>query len=146
MKYYNYMSFRIILYITFLILAPSVAFSQNKIPVNDTIHLTMQHIEGRWIEETGLGRDNIYIFKEDSSFFKAVDNKDLLLFNVSGKFRIHNDSLKIAYQDMSGRNISGTKIRTMYFRIIALSDDELNIYKTERNRTSFMRLKRQNIK
>lgn len=126
-----------------LLFSPLCAFAQDEIPVNDTISLTMSHVEGRWLEEINEGRNNIYLFKDDSTFFKAVDNQDLLIFNVSGVFRLSNDTIRVVYQDMSRMHVINPRVRTMYLKVVALSDEELNIYKTDRNETTFMRLKRQ---
>ena len=141
------MNLKIKIYLISLLFIPSLIFSQNDdMPVNDTIRLSLQHVEGRWIEENNQGQSNIYIFKDDYSFFKAVDRQDVLIFNVSGKFRLSNDSMRIVYQDLSGQNMAKARVRTMHLRVIALSDQELNVYKTERNQTSFVRLRRQTIR
>lgn len=122
----------------------STICAQNEVPVHDTVCLSLTDIEGRWIEKNEDQPDVIYLFRSDSTFFKALDNSEVLIFNVAGKFKIYNDTIRIVYQDMSRMLSTPAKIRTMYLKIISLSEDELNIQKTENLRTAFIRLRRQN--
>lgn len=126
-----------------LCVIPLSILAQDQMPINDTVRLTMAHVEGRWVEEKDDEKNSIYLFKNDSTFFKAIDNQDVLIFNVSGLFKLYNDTIRVVYQDMSRMHVAKPRVRTMYLKVIALSDEELNIYKTDRNETSFMRLRRQ---
>lgn len=132
---------RTLLYILFI--TPIFLFGQNDIPTNDTIHLSLAQIEGRWTAENDLGKNEIYIFNKDSTFFKAEDNSNILIFDVAGKFKVYSDTIRVVYQDMSRAHVTKAKIRTMYLKVIALSEDELNLYKNDRYKTVFLRLRRQ---
>lgn len=124
----------------FLLLYVTVA--QASVPINDTIILNTKHVEGRWItEKKGEVQAEIYIFRDDNTFHKASDNGELLIFNIVGKYQLANDSIIISFQDYS-RSIN-PRVKKMYLQVIALSDEELNINKTEKNKTEFIRLKRQ---
>lgn len=135
------------LFISFiLILISSLLSATDTVPIQDTIKLELQHVEGRWIEANKNSEDkrNIYVFRPEYTFHKAIDNDDVLVFNITGKFELSNDSIKVYYQDFSRPNVRKPRVRTMIFRVIALSDDELNINITEYNKTQFIRLRRQN--
>ncbi len=113
------------------------------VPINDTIILNTKHIEGRWIHKPeNKAEADIYIFRSDYTFHKASDSGDLLFFNVAGKYKLSNDSITIFYQDFSKGINTKAKVRKMYLQVIALSDEELNINKTENRQTGFIRLKR----
>lgn len=119
-----------------------VSIAQASIPINDTIMLKNKHVEGRWItQEKEKTQANIYIFRDDNTFHKSNDTGDLLIFNVVGSYQLVNDSIVISYQDFS--RAMNPRVKKMYLQVIALSDDELNIYKTENKKIEFMRLKRQ---
>lgn len=114
-------------------------------PIHDTIILTKQHVEGRWISESkDCTQADIYIFRDDQTFHKASNTGDLLIFNVAGKYQLANDSIIIIYQDY--HRAMNPRIKKMYWRVISLSDEELNINKTEKKKSEFIRLKRQNYK
>lgn len=124
----------------FLLLYVTVA--QASVPINDTIILNTKHVEGRWItEKKGEVQAEIYIFRDDNTFHKASDNGELLIFNIVGNYQLANDSIIISFQDYS-RSMN-PRVTKMYLQVIALSDEELNINKTEKNKTEFIRLKRQ---
>lgn len=110
----------------------------------EVVLLQMEDVEGRWLEESKSGQNSIYIFKGDSTFFRAVDDQEILLFNVSGAFRLYDDTMRIVYQDLSASNIiAPARVRKMFLKALFVSEDELCFQKTDRNVTSFMRLRRQ---
>lgn len=125
-----------------LSLYSAFTFATNLVPINDTIILDMKHVEGRWIEKSTDKKPNIYIFRDDNTFHKATDNGELLFFNVAGKYKLSNDSIQVFYQDFSRQTSGRVKVRTMYLQVVSLSDEELNINKTENNKTEFIRLRR----
>lgn len=129
------------LYITFCLIFISNVLNAI-VPINDTIILNTKHIEGRWIHESEDKAD-IYIFRSDYTFHRANDSGDLLFFNVAGKYKLSNDSIIIYYQDFSRVINTKARVREMHLQVIALSDEELNINKTENKQTAFIRLKRQ---
>lgn len=125
-----------------------LVFGSDYLPIHDTIRLNIDHVEGRWIEQLqdDTKKSNIYVFRSDYSFHKAIDDTDILLFNITGSFVLLDDKIKIHYQDFSRPLNRKPKVRVMTFRVIALSDDELNIYKTEDNKTQFIQLTRLHVK
>lgn len=128
----------------FLTLTSNILFAS--VPLNDTIILKTNHVEGRWIheyKEKDKIEADIYIFRSDYTFHKASDSGELLFFNVAGTYKLSNDLITISYQDFSRGVNTRAKVRKMYLQVIALSEDELNINKTEDKQTSFIRLKRQ---
>lgn len=135
------MSFKLKIYFFLLLFCSSlVLFSQSR----EEVLLQMKDVEGRWLEEVESGQSNIYIFKGDSTFFRAIDNQDVLIFNVSGAFRLYGDTMRIVYQDMSASNIvAPARVRRMYLKALEVSEDEIYFQKTDRNITTTMRLKRQ---
>lgn len=111
--------------------------------VKDSTALTYSLVEGRWIEEREGEPNNIYVFRKDSSFFKAVDNPELLIFNVSGRYQLEGDSIKIFYQNISNNRVSSIRrIRFMIFHILNRRSDKLEIEKIENHGTSYFTLKK----
>lgn len=123
----------------------TLSLASNDIPINDTIQLKLDHVRGRWIEtKKDSEKSDIYIFREDYTFHKATDSGEILFFNVAGKYQLSNDSIKIFYQDFSRQTTRAVKVKKMHLQVISLSDQELNINKTENYHTQFIRLRRQN--
>lgn len=125
----------------FLFFTFSCLFSQEGVSKGA---LTIEQIEGRWLEEVAPEGGFVYVFRSDSSFFRAIDNHDVLLFNVSGRYDLSGDTVKVFYQDLSPSNIiAPNRVFKMFLKVLSVSDDELHFEKIERNRTSQMTLIRQ---
>lgn len=128
--------------LTLLFTFTSYGFAQIRQVERDSTDLNFDSLVGRWIEEKVDQPNNIYVFRKDSCFFKAVDNNEgVLLFNVPGRFFVKDDSIKIVYYTLQAGG-RPARINNMIFRVLNQSPEELNIEKIERNRSTSIYLKK----
>lgn len=131
------MKYTCIIFIT-IILGLQTMQAQDITPI-DSVILKKEDVVGRWIEKTRFVNqgDSIstkpytYIFKEDQTFHRGTATNDVLIFNVTGRFQVWNDTVSISYRDYMSRRPGANKNRSITLRILAWSDRQMTAVVTE---------------
>jgi len=100
----------------------------------DTVSLIKEDIVGRWIETKRIEGDNIkeiteyhdtYIFRDNMIFHKGEASEGVILFNITGKYTVEEDSIIIFYRDYIKKNASSEDAKKLVFKILSLEGDEM---------------------
>lgn len=122
-----------------ILLSWHTAGAQDIRPI-DSVVLEKEHLVGRWVEKTRFMnmQDTIipkhpytYIFKEDGIFHRGATTEDVLIFNVAGRYGVEGDTVTISYRDYTSQRPGRNKGRTMIFKIIAWSEEQMTAIVSE---------------
>ena len=99
------------------------------------IDLQNSDIEGRWIETERITYDQqiadeqraIFVFKTDSTYYKGAEVDNMIIFAISGKYIVKNDSINISCFDFTNKYASTQRLRKMWMKVISYSKDEIRV-------------------
>lgn len=95
---------------------------------------SQDNVVGRWVEVERRSVDDsmlepqpltIYIFNQDSTFYKGIEADGVLLFGITGRYWVTGDSIQISYFDFITRRPDNGKMRKMNMKILSATGSEL---------------------
>ncbi len=98
--------------------------------------LAKEDILGRWesfpyslSEEQSADREplHIYYFKDSTVFHRGEIKGDAVIFNVTGRYSIMGDSIRMVYQDYLNQTQSTRKTYRQIFRVFYKSEERLDV-------------------
>ncbi|MDH6307666.1 hypothetical protein M2451_000115 [Dysgonomonas sp. PFB1-18] len=104
--------------------------------MNSQNQLALEDISGRWIEWARIEGDSVrlsgdfadtYIFRDNMVFHKGEASEGVILFNVTGKYTIEGDSVKVFYRDYLNKRASRQPAKQLILKILSKSKDELRV-------------------
>lgn len=122
-----------ILFIALFIIGQNILWAQEPI---DSVILQKENIAGRWVEYERFVNENdtimpaspyTYVFKDDMLFHRGSAANDVLIFNITGRYKVENDLVTVVYRDYMNHRPGANKDRTMTFRVIAWSDEQMTV-------------------
>lgn len=133
-----------------LILFSLLAISQY-IKSQDTIPLYRDDIVGRWVEQMRIEGNvetqameypDTYIFRDNGVFHKGEAAEGIIIFNITGRYKIEGDTISILYADYLQDRQRRAEQKELLFKVLSLSDEGLCVAVTDGNRKYKMILKR----
>lgn len=97
-------------------------------------------IVGRWAGGTELRPDSTiiedrytYIFKENDIFHIGEAFDGVILFNITGKYYIKEDTIYVSYLDMLGNRSMKNQLIELPLKITSISGDKMNLSVKDNN-------------
>lgn len=117
----------------------------------DAKSLSVLDISGRWtkesegLEATSSGGDSfVYIFKDDMVFHCGEIFEGVILFNITGKYTIEGNLVKIIYFDFSQNNGNSKKAKQLTFKVLSIDKNRMEALVNDYDYEYKIILKRQN--
>lgn len=98
--------------------------------------LVKEDISGRWESFTYSLEENndtireplnVYYFKDNMVFHRGEIVDGAIIFNITGRYSIEGDSIKLAYQDYLKHTTATRKINTMTFKVFYISPNRIDM-------------------
>lgn len=104
-------------------------FSQNTSP-------TIEKISGRWVEVKETDKPGIYtepeypyiyIFRENNIFHLGEASDGVILFNITGKYTLQEDTINVLYFDLLYSNADNRKARQISFKLLSINNNIMKL-------------------
>ncbi|MBK5721929.1 hypothetical protein JGH11_13700 [Dysgonomonas sp. Marseille-P4677] len=127
-----------------------LAFSQ-LLRSQESISLYRDDIVGRWIEQKRIEGDkeivageypDTYIFRDTGVFHKGEASEGVILFNITGRYKIENDIISIIYADYLQDMDKRKEPKLLSFKVLSISDEGMLVSVTDYEKKYRMILKR----
>lgn len=98
--------------------------------------LSKEYIAGRWGSNSYILDDvsldsivpmKIYFFKDNLTFHRGDVTKGAVIFNITGRYSISGDTLKMYYQDYLNQTQATRKPQKTFFKIFYHDDNRMDI-------------------
>lgn len=120
----------------FIIILFFSAYSLCTLAQQNTIGLNKQDILGRWEsfayslseqENEKVDPLHAYYFKDNMVFHKGEIVEGAIIFNITGRYTVSGDSIKLVYQDYLNETKSTRKVKKTVFKIFYKSTNRLDV-------------------
>jgi hypothetical protein len=114
-------------------------FSQNA--------LSKEDITGRWVEakETDNKYPYTYIFRDNNIFHLGEASEGVIMFNVTGKYRIQGDSINVIYYDFLEGSARNRIARQVSFKVISIDNGLMTVLVTDYDYSYMLVLRKQDM-
>lgn len=118
----------------------------------ESIPLYRDDVVGRWVEQKRIEGDKVtesgeyadtYIFRDTGVFHKGEASEGVILFNITGRYKIEDDTISILYADYLKNKEARKEFEVLLFKVLSISDDSMSVSVTDGNKEYKMILKRQ---
>ncbi|MDU1890411.1 MAG: lipocalin family protein [Dysgonomonas sp.] len=111
-------------------------FISTQLQGQSIVSLKQKNIVGRWVEDKAIiGNDSTsaiaypdtYIFRDNMLFHKGEAAEGIILFNITGKYKIEGNSIIIYYRDYTKRQVQKQDALKLIFEVLSISENEMKI-------------------
>ncbi|MDR2950427.1 MAG: hypothetical protein LBV71_14640 [Prevotella sp.] len=125
-------------------------FFQNTFSQN--VLLNKEDIIGRWVEVKEINNQiediefpYTYIFRDNDTFHLGEASDGVILFNVAGKYTIHEDVISIIYLDFLKGNAHNRKAKQISLKVLSINSNLMTAMVTDYDYSYKLLLKKQDL-